>query len=176
MEITLNPCTKITVDAIGKPGQRVFYIQASSDLQIVTLIIEKIQLQSLAVSVLRFLDDLQKQYPDITIPSGKYNEEDQKITPPIDPFFRVGEIQLSYEIETDMICLNAKEIIMESNAGSPEDDLNSVNFWCSREQIKTMSNWGLNLIQQGRPICPLCQNPIDPSGHFCPKKNGHIKH
>jgi len=26
---------------------------------------------------------------------------------------------------------------------------------------------------QGRPICGNCGEPIDPEGHFCPKRNGH---
>lgn len=176
MEITLNPCVNITADAIGKPGQRVFYLQATSVDNTVTLIIEKIQLQSLAFAVIKFLDDLHKQYPELTVPSGKYSETDHKITPPVDPFFRVGEIGLAFDLVTDMICLTAKEIIMESNALENENEINIVNFWCNREQIKSLANWGLDLVQRGRPICPLCQNPIDPNGHFCPKKNGHNKH
>jgi uncharacterized repeat protein (TIGR03847 family) len=32
------------------------------------------------------------------------------------------------------------------------------------------------LMQGGRPICPMCQGPIDPAGHACPRANGHVKH
>jgi uncharacterized repeat protein (TIGR03847 family) len=176
MEITLNPCISITSDAIGKPGQRVFYIQAASLDQTVTLIIEKIQLQSLAATILRFLDDLHKQNQNLVVPSGKYSEAEQRISLPIDPYFRIGEISLAYEIESDIICLSAWEIIMESNASTLQEERNSITIWCTREQFKTFANWSLDLAQKGRPICPLCQNPIDPSGHFCPKRNGHLKH
>ena len=52
-ELDLNPVQHITSDAIGKPGQRVFYLQGwrESDIQPVTLILEKLQLQTLATGL-----------------------------------------------------------------------------------------------------------------------------
>jgi uncharacterized repeat protein (TIGR03847 family) len=29
------------------------------------------------------------------------------------------------------------------------------------------------LIAAGRPPCPLCGLPLDPSGHVCPRQNGY---
>jgi len=29
------------------------------------------------------------------------------------------------------------------------------------------------VVAQGRPVCPLCGQPMDPDGHFCPRANGH---
>ena len=29
------------------------------------------------------------------------------------------------------------------------------------------------VIRAGRPPCPLCGNPLDATGHICPRKNGH---
>jgi predicted amidophosphoribosyltransferase len=29
------------------------------------------------------------------------------------------------------------------------------------------------VVNRGRPICPQCGEPMDPAGHFCPKKNGN---
>ncbi len=48
-DLDLNPVQHITVDAIGQPGARVFYIQGwrETDPQPVTIIIEKVQLESL---------------------------------------------------------------------------------------------------------------------------------
>ena len=68
-EIDLNPLEHVTVDAIGKPGARVFYIQGwrKSDAQPVTLIIEKVQLQSLALGVDQMLGELAKQKPELTL-------------------------------------------------------------------------------------------------------------
>lgn len=29
------------------------------------------------------------------------------------------------------------------------------------------------LLADGRPACPLCAQPVDPSGHVCPRRNGY---
>ena len=57
-EIDLNPVTHITIDAIGKPGQRVFYIQAFQGDQATTLIVEKVQVQTMIIGILQFLEEL----------------------------------------------------------------------------------------------------------------------
>ena len=41
IELDIDPCDHITSDAIGKPGQRVFYIQAFRAEKTYTVIIEK---------------------------------------------------------------------------------------------------------------------------------------
>ena len=37
-DIDVDPCDHITADAIGKPGQRVFYLQAYQDQRTITVI------------------------------------------------------------------------------------------------------------------------------------------
>jgi len=44
IDLDLNPTSFITVDAIGKPGERVFYLQGREGEQIITLLVEKIQI------------------------------------------------------------------------------------------------------------------------------------
>ncbi len=175
MEYDLLPCNFITVDAIGKPGQRVFYLQGQTEDTTLTLLIEKIQIQTLAAGILRFLEELTDRNPDLSKPSGQFEEDNMRISPPVDPLFRVGEIGLAYDMEKDLACLIAKEIQMETDI-EDETQQDEVRYWCTREQLKSLANWGLDLVQKGRPICPLCGEPINPSGHFCPKKNGHSKH
>jgi uncharacterized repeat protein (TIGR03847 family) len=63
----------ITTDAIGEPGQRVFYIQATGEDQVVTLLVEKIQIQTLAVGVEQFLAEVEARYPDLSPASSQYD-------------------------------------------------------------------------------------------------------
>lgn len=169
-EIDLDPVDHITTDAIGQPGQRVFYIQAWQGDQPTTVIIEKIQIQSMAVGVEEFLEDLHKKNPQLPPASDEYSEEKMHIIPPVDPLFRVGEMGLAYESDRDMVILIAQEVTME---GQTPEDVRVVRFWCTRSQLKAMTRWGLEVFLQGRQICPQCGEPMDPAGHFCPKKNGH---
>ena len=32
-----------------------------------------------------------------------------------------------------------------------------------------------SLVQAGRPACPFCAQPINPTGHICPRSNGYRK-
>lgn len=170
-EIDVDPVDHITSDAIGQPGQRVFYIQAWQDQRTVTVIIEKAQLQSLAVGVEQFMAQIMAENPELEEASGDYIEDKMHINPPVEPLFRVGEIGLGYERERDLVVLFVKELLPEDTT-DPESAA-VVRFWGTRSQVRSMARWGAEVVQRGRPLCPQCRQPMEPEGHFCPKKNGH---
>jgi uncharacterized repeat protein (TIGR03847 family) len=169
-EIDLPSITHITTDAIGQPGKRIFYIQGWQETRTVTLIVEKIQLQSLAIGLEQFLVEIQQKFPNLPEALGQYDEEKMHISPPVDPLFRVGELGLGYDSERDLVVLVARELIGEDQNA---EEAKVVRFWCTRAQIRAMCHWGMEIASRGRPICPQCGEPMDPEGHFCPKKNGH---
>jgi len=168
-EIDLKPVNHITTDAIGPPGKRVFYLQGWKGDQVVTLIVEKFQVQTLTIGVEQFLGDLQQKFPDLPEASAEYNEEKMHIHPPVEPLFRVGEIGLGYDPESDLLALVAREV----NPEGQSEHISVVRFWCTRSQIRALCHWGLEVSTRGRPACPQCGNPMDPQGHFCAKKNGY---
>jgi len=172
IELDINPLQHITVDAIGQPGTRVFYIQGwrETDPQPVTIIIEKVQLQSLALGVDQMLAELAKLKPELAVPALKYDPDKMRITPPLDPLFRAGEMGLGYDADHDRIIIMVREVMMEN--GVPEEAA-EVRFWCTRTQIRHLADWSKEVVNRGRPICSQCGQPMEPEGHFCPKKNGH---
>ena len=169
-EIELRPISHITIDAIGQPGKRVFYLQGWQGVRSVTLIVEKIQVQSLAIGLEQFMTEVNQQFPDLAEMNDEYDEDQMRIRPPLDPLFRVGELGLGYDAENDLVVLVAREAVAEDQDPT---QAKSVRFWCSRAQVRAMCRWGMQVASQGRPICPQCGEPMDPEGHFCPKKNGH---
>ncbi|MCJ7625419.1 MAG: DUF3090 domain-containing protein [Anaerolineaceae bacterium] len=168
-EIELNPVDHITTDAIGPPGQRVFYLQARQGKRIITILVEKFQVQSLALGAEKFLSDLLQSFSQLTRATFDYSDDEMQIKPPVDPIFRAGELGLSYDTERDLVILVIREIIAEDQA---EQDGMVVRLWCTRAQLRAMCSWGLEVANRGRPICPYCGEPEEPDGHFCPKKNG----
>lgn len=170
VDIDLNPVSHLTTDALGQPGKRVFYIQGWQNERTVTLIVEKLQIQTLAMGLEQFLGEISQQYPDLPDASVEYDELKMHIAPPVDPLFRVGEMGLGYDAEQDLVILVAREILAEEQDPA---EAGTVRFWVTRSQIRAMCRWGLEVAKRGRPICPQCGEPIDPEGHFCPKKNGH---
>jgi uncharacterized repeat protein (TIGR03847 family) len=171
IELDIDPCDHITSDAIGKPGQRVFYIQAFRAEKTYTVIIEKTQLLSLAVGVEKFLAEVARQNPNLDEATSDYIEEQMRINPPVDPMFRVGEIGLGYDSNRDRVVLFVSELLTEEQ--DPETGA-VLRFWCTREQVHKMARWGAEIASRGRPLCPQCGQPMEPEGHFCPKKNGHL--
>lgn len=169
-EIDVDPVDHITADAIGQPGQRVFYIHAWQDQRAVTVIIEKAQLQSLTVGIEQFLAQVMEANPDLDEASGDYLEDQMHIHPPVEPLFRVGEIGLGYEKTRDLVVLFVKELLLDE---VDPDSAAVVRFWATRTQVRRLARWGLEVANRGRPMCPQCGQPMEPEGHFCPKKNGH---
>lgn len=170
IQYELKPIDRLTTGAIGEPGNRVFYLQGRAGDQLVTLIVEKQQIQSLAIGLEEFLSELHNRLPDLPDSSRDYKEEEMALEEPIDPAFRVGHIGLGYDEESDLLILVARQI---QPLDEDPEEASIARFWCSRSQLRQMCNWGLDLAARGRPICGNCGEPIDAQGHFCPKKNGH---
>ena len=169
-KIDLDPVSHITIDAIGKPGKRVFYIQAQQDFQVITLLVEKVQIQTLAIGIEEFLKEIHQRFEELPETSGDYEEEKMHIQPPVDPLFRVSEFGLAYDSSRDVVILVARESAMDEQN---EENGGVIQFWCTRSQVHALARWGLEISTRGRPLCPQCREPMDPEGHFCPKKNGH---
>ena len=135
-EVDVDPCDYITSDAIGQPGQRVFYIQAFQAEKTYTVIIEKAQLQSLAIGVEKFLAEVERQNPSLKEAAADYVEEQMRIHPPVDPLFRVGEIGLGYDQPRDRVVLFARELLLEEQ--DPEE-ASAIRFWCTRTQVRKLA-------------------------------------
>lgn len=168
--IDFNPVSRITIDAVGPPGQRVFLLQASRGASTLTLKIEKEQAKALATSILELLEDLDNKYPRPFSRIDQPLASDLMLQEPMEPEFIIGQIGLGYDQDRDLVVLVVQEIQMENS-----EDLATARFWTSRAQAKALSEHALEVAERGRPICPLCNSPIDPDGHFCPRSNGHEK-
>ncbi len=169
--IDLNPVSAITAGAEGQPGQRVFYLQARRGPTTLTIETEKEQVRALALGIHQFLEELTQRFPDRT-ELDTVPQSDLNLVPPLEPEFKVGQMGLGYDSDQDMVVIVAQSLQPE---GEPEENATTVRFWITRGQAKAMADHALNVVSQGRPMCPLCGRPINPEGHFCPKRNGHTK-
>jgi uncharacterized repeat protein (TIGR03847 family) len=172
----LGSVDRITADAIGEPGMRVFYVQARAGADLVTVIVEKQQVQLLATSVLELLADV----PHETGPGPA--DEEMALELPIDPRWRAGRISIGYDGEDDRFLLEITEFqpdLDEEEAEDPrsllEGEAETIRLWATREQMLALSRYGSAVAERGRPACQFCGNPIDPEGHTCPATNGHRK-
>jgi uncharacterized repeat protein (TIGR03847 family) len=170
----LNPVQKIVADAVGEPGQRTFFLQARAGGRLVSVVLDKQEVNQLALAVLQLLEELEKQYPHLRRTSS--TQKPLQPEHPLDPVFRVGQLSIGYDEDEDMIWIVAKALIVNEAgevADPSGDDVPAVRFVATRDQMRAMSEHALEVISKGRPVCPLCGRPIDRSGHFCARTDGH---
>jgi uncharacterized repeat protein (TIGR03847 family) len=166
----LHPVTHFTIDALGAPGRRTFLLQAADEERVVTLVIEKEQALALAGAIQELLIHVAEQYPERAIPQEP-PALDLSLREPLDPSFRAGELGLGYDEHEDMLVLIARAVAEEGR----EDEAPMVRFWLSRPRGRAACLHALAVVAAGRPLCPLCGEPMDPQGHWCPRGNGHGK-
>jgi uncharacterized repeat protein (TIGR03847 family) len=170
----LDPVTRLTADAVGEPGQRTFYLQAASGADQVTLLVEKEQVRRLAENLETWLPELAAGRPEDPAESAAAEAGELALAEPLEPDFRVGQLLLSYDAERDRVLVVATEL----QADEEEDPLDvpeplEVRLYVTRAQLRVLARHGAQVVARGRPLCPLCGNPLDPSGHICPAQNGH---
>lgn len=163
-----DPVTRITAHAVGQPGQRVFYVQARRDRQLVTLIAEKEQVRALSEAIDQLLEEQSEQHPLLSSSDDDFLPiYDMSLEEPLEPRFRIAQMRLGYDAERDLIVL----ILL----GIPEDeggeDVPSARFSASRQQMRALAKHAGEVVSKGRMICGNCARPIDPTGHFCPRMN-----
>lgn len=151
---------KLTVGAVGEPGQRVFVLQARHANQVVTFKVEKGQVAALATHLGQLLEDL---------PEPGRLPEDLELEAPVDPEWVVGSLGSSWDENLDRLLLLVEEAVPEGL----EDEAAEARIGLTREQMAALALRGAQLVTAGRPPCPLCGYPLDPRGHQCPRTNGH---
>jgi uncharacterized repeat protein (TIGR03847 family) len=165
----LNPVSTITVGAIGRPGRRAFFLQAIGAGQMVSLKLEKEQVAALAQGIDRILEEMEQQEVRAT------SSIDEPDLPGLDEeeaassSFVVGQIGLGFDELSQLLVLVVQEIPFA------EEEPAVARLWASPGQMRALSRQAKEVVAQGRPICPLCNEPMDPEGHFCPRGNGHGK-
>jgi uncharacterized repeat protein (TIGR03847 family) len=156
--LDLGDLDRFTVGAQGPVGDRTFLVQCRSGDAVVTLKAEKQQVSVLAEYLGRLLHDLD---PPEDLPVDLDLEE------PSEPHWVIGTLGVSYDDTLDRIVLVAEELVGEEEEGD------MARFTITRAQAAAFAMRATTLVEAGRPPCPLCGGPLDPSGHQCPRTNGH---
>lgn len=157
-EHDLDAPDDFTVGTVGPVGERVFMLQCRQGGHQLTLKIEKQQVAVLASYLARIVREVGR--PGALPENVAFNEDE-------DPAWVIGTIGVSFDEGTQRIVVVAEELV-------PEDEDSSVaRFSLTLEQAGAFAIVATGLVEAGRPPCPLCGLPLDPSGHACPRTNGH---
>ena len=164
----LNPVDRITAGAVGEPGNRVFYIQARKGRRLVTVMCEKEQLAALAYAIDQLLLHLAGDDAEAVAEPDPALEGKMELELPLAPVLRTGQLSLGYDQLSGRVVIVAEELVEEGQEAKPSVG----RFWATPGQVRAFSIRGQEVVAAGRRRCAMCGEPIDPSGHFCPRRNG----
>ena len=178
--IELDPVDGLGAGAVGEPGDRAFYLQARKERAQLTVLVEKEQVALLATEAVAFLDRIADEYPEdaISLPS-----EEAELREPTVPLFRARLIGLGFDPERELVLIELRERSSEEDDDEaaepppviePEPDEEEgfvARLYATRPQVRAMAARGAAAVAAGRPPCPLCDQPMDPAGHRCPRWN-----
>ncbi len=175
MLIEIKPADHLIASCVGKPGNRTFYIQAAKEDEILTILCEKFQVQQLVEGISQFVKRLSENHPNLETGALLDDVPDLVLRRPIEPLFRLGEIGIGYDEDSELMVLIAQELGQEVVEDDYQDETETVKvrIWATFLQMLQMADHGEKQVLSGRPICGNCMQPIDAEGHFCPKSNGH---
>src|SRR3954468_25087738 len=174
-----DPPDRFVAGTVGQPGERTFFLQASSGQRTVSIALEKVQVAALAEKLEELLDEVRRrQGSDSAVPpvAPPELEDVAPLSTPVEEEFRVGTLALAWDDDSDTILVEAQSIEAEEGEETVEvteftGDLLRVRL--TPGAARAFAKRALRVVAAGRPPCPLCGNPLDPSGHVCPRQNGH---
>jgi len=168
--IELDGVDSLGAGAIGEPGQRVFYIQADKRGSRLTVLVEKEQVALLAQEALAFLDRIADDHPEPVGEGSMLHPSLAQVSEPAVPLFRARMIGLGYEPDRGLVLIELREHSEDEEDVDPDEGY-VARIFATRAQVRAMAARGTEAVASGRPLCPLCEFPMDPTGHVCPRWN-----
>jgi uncharacterized repeat protein (TIGR03847 family) len=197
---------RFVTGTVGQPGHRTFFLQARKGSALVSVVIEKIQVQVLAERLALLLSELGRrgvQVPEALAPS---DDDTAALGEPLVEAFRVGTLTLGWDSQREHVVIEAREqqesdedeaedSDEEDDAAEEADDAEDeadeepatlefddsdpegpdlVRVRLTPLAARAFVERSLRTVAAGRPPCPFCGLPLDPTGHICPRKNGYV--
>jgi uncharacterized repeat protein (TIGR03847 family) len=165
---------------VGEPGNRTFFLQAREDTRITSVALEKVQVAAVCQRLTELLDELARRSVEGTdeldeMPDARALDE------PINEAFRVGTLSLGWDTGEELVLIEARELLEdeEDDVEAFEDDDDEDGPDILRVRLTALAARefvarALRVVAGGRPPCPLCGQALDPQGHLCPRRNGHL--
>lgn len=169
---------RFTVGTVGVPGERTFFIQAEDGARLISVSLEKSQVQALAERLTFMLKEIKQVLPTFTL--SVLPRDENPLSSPIEEEFRVGLIGLAYDHSTGLIQIDLQAVSDEDDSQSEfvdVDDLSSdkdiLRVSITPDEASRFSKRAISVVGAGRLPCPFCGGPIDSRGHLCPRANGY---
>lgn len=180
---SFEPPERFVAGTVGPPGERTFYLQARGGGRLVSVLLEKVQVTLLAEKLEELLTEAHLRF-GIELPTVASPQVDNDpLDNPVDEEFRVGTLGLAFDVENSTVIIEAiaqGEELEPDDASDDEDEtpeipdnLDRLRVRLTPQAVRDFIERAKRVVAAGRPPCPLCGQPLDPSGHLCPRHNGY---
>ena len=178
--------------AVGQPGSRTFYLQATKGGNVVSIALEKAQVAVLAERLATLL--LALRQGGVEIGSDAVSAA-PALDEPVVEQFRVGTLTLGWDGDRERVVIEARELSDDEDDEDEDEDEDQpeeavttpprivasdltegpdvVRIRLEPDAALAFATGAIATVQAGRPPCPMCGAPLDPTGHFCPRRNGY---
>jgi len=173
---------RFVAGTVGRPGSRTFFLQAKKGNALISVVLEKVQVQVLAERTALLLAEVGRRGVAVpeAIPPGA--DDVRPLDEPLVEAFRVGTLTLGWDAERGQVVLEARAQVedVEDEAAAaelPDDDPDGpdlVRVRLAPGEARAFVERALQIVAAGRPPCPICGRPLDPGGHICPRRNGYV--
>jgi uncharacterized repeat protein (TIGR03847 family) len=152
---------------VGEPGERAFFLQVRSSYRLLSVAVEKAQVQAIIARLDVMVAEIRKSNPLMSI--EKFSTDDAPLESPVEPEFQVGAMSLAWDEESTLICIELYEL--EEDEEDSTGEVVEINISLGMAIAFTARSKAV--VNAGRLPCPFCGIPIDPRGHLCPRANGY---
>jgi uncharacterized repeat protein (TIGR03847 family) len=170
---------RFVAGTVGEPGNRTFFLQAREGTRIVSVALEKLQVAALAQRLIELLEELERRGVAGAAEVPGAVGDTAALDEPINEAFRVGTLSLGWDTADDLVLLEARELTGDEEAEEEFDDEDEdgpdlLRVRVAPAEVRRFVARAVRVLAAGRPPCPLCGQPLDPQGHLCPRRNGHL--
>jgi uncharacterized repeat protein (TIGR03847 family) len=170
---------RFVVGTVGQPGERTFFLQARQGNALTSVALEKLQVAALADRIDQLLDQaIESGAEDVPADASTTFPDSAPLDAPITEEFRVGAMALGWDESARRVIVEAYAIVDEDveipDLGDDDgDEPDTLRVWMGARYARAFAERARTVVAAGRPPCPFCSQPLDPSGHICPRANGY---
>ena len=173
---------RFVTGTVGSPGQRTFFLQAVKGSAVVSVVLEKIQVQVLAERLGALLEEARRDGASVPEAGRRAAGDEATLAEPLVESFRVGTLTIGWDPARSEVIVEARAQVgdAEEEAAAVELDDDDptgpdlVRVRLAPAAALAFAEHALEVVAAGRPPCPLCGQPLDPAGHLCPRRNGYV--
>ena len=163
---------------VGQPGEREFFLQVVDGRRVLSVSCEKQQVAVLADRLGSLITEVARRFGAEADAPGSIPVGELSLSTPVEAEFRVGTMGLAWDGEgsqviVELLALSEEEVGEEIVLEDREDGPDALRVFLSLGEARDFAKHAELVVAAGRPPCPLCNNPLDPEGHICPRLNGY---